>query len=149
MIINGIYQLEKCLDSENSKWSSNLSFYNLFCESIDIPFKDFTNNLNPDYYYFFALLHHKNINLIDYSDRFGKDYKKILHIMTRNAYTHEEIELDDPIQFKNKWEIMKPEKLKNYDLLNNCNKLNKIKLPINLEGIIIKLTHNEKKKHIY
>lgn len=136
----------KCLDSEKSKWSSNLSFYNLFCDSINMPFEDFTNNLNPNYYYFFVLLHHKNINLIDYTLRFGKNYKKILHIMTRKSDTHKEVDLEDPSQFINKMNLLKPEKLNDYELINNSNKLNKIELPINLEGIIIKLTHNETKK---
>ena len=138
----------KCLDSNESLWNPDKSYYNLFCECINTTFEEFTKNLNKNYYYFFILIHHNNMNLVDYSDKFGKDYKNIIHIMTRERSTHKEIDLKDRSQFNSDITFINPNKLDNYDLINDNNKKDNIILPITLEGIIVKLTHNITNKTI-
>lgn len=50
-----------------------------------------TLNLDKDKYYYFIILHHENKYIVDYSDRYGVNYKKLIHIITRDKITHNEI----------------------------------------------------------
>lgn len=136
----------KCIDANKSIWNNTKSYYNLFCECLSSSFNEFTDKLNKEEYYFFTLVHHENKYLVDYSDKFGINYKKIIHIMTRNINTHEEINI---LQNKNLKELVEyPKKLENYDLLYNYNNEQEIKLPIKLEGLVVKLLNKDTNKCI-
>tara|TARA_B110000208_G_scaffold192023_1_gene261870 strand:+ start:3786 stop:5150 length:1365 start_codon:yes stop_codon:yes gene_type:complete len=137
----------KCLDAKKSIWNE-LSYYDLFCETIHDTFENFTKKLNIDYYYTFLLVHHKNKNIIDYSFKFGKDYKEIIHIMTRQKNTHNEISLDDKKQFNEDIVFKQSVTLDSFDNIITSNKTNKLELPIRTEGTIIKLTHKDTNKVI-
>jgi len=145
---NWYLSTRKCLDANDSNWNQSKSYYNLFCDCIDTSFEKFTENLNDNYYYFFVLIHHNNINIVDYTDKFGTDYKKIIHIMTREKNTHKEINLTDRKQFNSDISFINPIKLIDYSLINDNNTIDNITLPITIEGIIIKLTHNITNKTI-
>ena len=134
----------KCIDADLSKWYDKT--YNiLFCETINDTFENFTNKLNENNYYSFVLVHYENKNIIDYSSRFGKEYKKLIHLSTKNTKTHEEIETEIFNDFSY---ILKQKALSDYNLLNNENKKLEINLPLNLEGLIIKLKCNKTNKTI-
>lgn len=136
----------KCINSDKSLWTSQKTFYKLFCDCLNCNFSSFTSKLDKDKYYGFILLHSDNINIVDYSYLFGDNYNKIVHVMTRDSNTHEEIfdfDINNLVNIKN---IIKPNKLENYDLLDEKNKEKKLLLPLNFEGIIIKLTEKETKK---
>ena len=125
----------KCIDAEQSKWYDK-TYKNLFCDTINDTFENFTKNLDKNYYYSFVLVHYENKNIIDYSYRFGENYKKLIHISTKRIGIHEEVETDI---FDNYTYIIKQKQLDNYELLNNENKKLEIKLPLNFEGLLIKL----------
>lgn len=74
----------KCLDAKKSYWIKDLSYYDLFMESIDGKFT--LDELDQRYCYHFILLHHKNRNIVDYS-RLGKQYKTVALAMTTEKYT--------------------------------------------------------------
>ena len=134
----------KCIDADLSKWYDK-TYKILFCETINDTFENFTNKLNENNYYSFVLVHYENKNIIDYSSRFGKEYKKLIHLSTKNTKTHEEIETEIFNDFSY---ILKQKALSDYNLLNNENKKLEINLPLNLEGLIIKLKCNKTNKTI-
>ena len=163
----------QCIDASKSIWKNNISHFNLFLDCIDISFEEFTNNLNEDYNYFFVLVHYKNKHIVDYSKYFkDPEYKKIIHIMTRNKKTHQDIDLDDTSQWKqnpnfktpNKFEEKDNNSLKLMKFLNSSLEMNypcnhddfgvldienvndNFKVPIEIEGLIIKIKENNKIK---
>lgn len=87
----------RCLDSKKSIWNEN-SHYDLFeevlnqdgFESLD----DFTSQLDTSYCYNFVLIHHKNKNIVDYSSKFGEEYKKLCLAFVRNKEDLTEVEND-------------------------------------------------------
>ena len=103
----------QCIDAKNSKWTSEKSYYEMFMECIGISFKEFTNHLKEDNNYFFVIVHCDNKNIVDYSEYFkDENYKKIIHVMTRNRQTNEEIELDNETQWNLKPNFEIPKKIK-------------------------------------
>jgi len=54
----------------------------------------FTAHLDSANVYFFILVHHENNHIMNYTNEFGgAQYKKLIHIMTRNKQTQEELAL--------------------------------------------------------
>lgn len=94
--------------------------------------EEFVKYLNKDKCYFFIIIHHENRYLIDYSYRFGDNYKKLLHVITRNKETQEEedVKLNIPLVY--------PKKYDNYTEATN-DELMKTNFT---EGIIIKKRDN-------
>lgn len=78
----------RCLDAKESTWIRNKSYKDMFDEARKDIFS--FDDLNKDYCYHFVLMHHKNKNIVDYT-HLGKDYKKLLHILTTEKYTLKEI----------------------------------------------------------
>jgi hypothetical protein len=50
----------------------------------------FTAMLDENHVYFFILVHHENNHMMDYTNEFGANYKKLIHILTRSKLTQEE-----------------------------------------------------------
>lgn len=50
-----------------------------------------TKHLKEDRVYYFVLIHHENKYLMDYNKRFGDNYKKLMHIITRDKATQLEV----------------------------------------------------------
>ena len=133
----------RCLDASDSTWIKNKSYKEMFDESIEGKFE--LDDLNKSYCYYFVLVHHKNKNVINYSNiGFGNTYKEVVHIMTTEKYTLAEI--DYTINDK----VKKPEQLQFDSLnsmlsqLNEINKDNELKKMITMEGYILKYYHGEK-----
>lgn len=57
----------------------------------------FTNKLDRSKAYFFILVHHDNQHVMDYTERWGKEYRKLIHIATRDRLTKTECVLPDPL----------------------------------------------------
>lgn len=53
----------------------------------------FTDSLDKSLAYEFVLLHHENKHIIDYSDMYGMDYKRLVHINSKNRETLCEIDV--------------------------------------------------------
>ena len=88
----------RCLDSKKSILNNN-SHYNMFIEILNNDdfksFDEFTKKLNPKHCYYFVLIHHNNMNLCDYSYKFGDKYKKLCLAFVRNKLDQKEIDLKD------------------------------------------------------
>ena len=100
--------------------------------------EEFVKNLNKDKCYYFIILHHENKYIVDYSSIYGNDYKKLVHIITRDKNT--QIEEYDTLNLDY---LIKPNKFNNLseakEWLNNDN---------DKEGLIIKRINKENNKNI-
>jgi hypothetical protein len=54
--------------------------------------KAFTHWLNPARAYAFILVHHENKHVADYTQRFDKNYAKLVHIVTRDRTSHKTLD---------------------------------------------------------
>jgi hypothetical protein len=147
----------KCIDSKVSIWKSEKSYYDLFEDILmnkyNMNFEVFSNKLNKKYYYLFVLIHHENQNLVDYSDKFGENYKEIVLVSIHDSVTHVEIPLTTPI-FENEEDIKSiyiniPNTYNDFTLLDDHNKeddLNGIKCPLKIEGLLVKTNNSETNK---
>lgn len=147
----------KCINSNESIWKSTKSYYDLFEEVLtskyNIDFNTFANKLNKNYYYLFVLVHYENQNLVDYSDRFGDNYKEIVLVAIHDKVTHEEISSDTMV-FENMEDnesikINIPNSYTDFSLLDEHNKedgLNGIKCPLKVEGMLVKVKVPETNK---
>lgn len=78
----------RCLDSNESKFNSDKSHYDMFCDvilndSYETP-EHFFEKLDKNLSYYFVLIHHMNKNIIDYTYKFGENYTKACLINVRN-----------------------------------------------------------------
>ena len=102
----------RCIDSSKSNWNSNKSHFDMFLECINIDFNEFTSYLNKENNYFFVIVHHENKHIVDYTDYFNdKEYKKIIHVMSRRQSDHCDIDLDDNRQWLKLPTFIKPKNL--------------------------------------
>jgi len=78
----------RCLDAQDSKWVMGNSYYDMFVDAMSGVFT--FDELNKDYCYHFVLIHSKNKNIVSYT-WLGKDYAELLHVMTTEKYTLNEV----------------------------------------------------------
>lgn len=159
----------KQIDAKNSIWTSEKSYYDLFLDSINITFDEFTSHLKPEYNYYFVLVHYDNKNIVDYTDYFSNpEYKEIIHVLTRDRQTHYDVDLSDesqwninpnfktPTRFNHDENVQTqnlikfinnddsltvniPENHDNFNYLDELNKNTKLLLPVRCEGLVVKL----------
>jgi hypothetical protein len=134
----------RCLDSRESKFNSDKTHYDMFCDVImNDPYKQFETSemffeqLDKNYSYYFVLIHHLNKNIIDYTYKFGDSYTKACLIAVRDK--HQQIKQGyTPSFVHTSWNknFFVPEyvSLKHFDETNN--NLDYSYSPI-VEGIII------------
>jgi len=79
----------KCLDAGTSRWNSQ-SHKDMFLESIEGKLD--LNTLSRDRVYYFVLVHHLDKKVVDYTNKYGKDYKEAVHIMTCEKYTYKTVD---------------------------------------------------------
>lgn len=82
----------RCLDSRESKFNSDKTHYDMFCDVVlNDPYKKYENmdkffeELDKNYSYYFVLIHHLNKLLIDYTYKFGENYNKACLIAVRDS----------------------------------------------------------------
>lgn len=128
----------RCLESVDQVLSKVKSYREMFDDAIEGRFK--LDDLSKDHCYYFVLMHHKNRNIINYSNLgFGSMYGTVVHIMTTEKYNT--LEVDYTINDS----VKKPSRLQflNYDeLLNNVTMIsrdNEHKKTITTEGYVIRL----------
>ena len=130
----------RCLNAKDSSWVRNNSYYDMFSEAMTNKFT--FDDLNKDYCYHFILLHHKNKNIVNYS-WLGKDYKELLHVMTTEKFTLNEInyKINDNVKY------IQEEKFNTLsDLLSDLNKQNELDekyQKITNEGYVLRYYHGE------
>lgn len=88
----------RCLDAQESTWVSGNSYYDMFQEAMKGVFT--FDELNKHHCYHFVLIHSKNKNIVSYS-WLGKDYAELLHVMTTEKYTLDEVsdEINEKVRF--------------------------------------------------
>lgn len=73
----------------------------------------FSEFLDKEQSYVFTLIHYDNIHIIDYKMILGENYKKLLHIDSKNIATHEDVNLDNmPLS---KYNVTYPKQFNNYE----------------------------------
>jgi len=138
----------RCLNSSNSK-INDISHYNLFEQVIREKYStidEFTNELDKNKSYYFVLLHHLNKNIIDYTWKFGTEYKCLCLVSVRDDNMNEINLYDNTFSFINEKIFICPklDSLDNFFMDNY--KLNYNYKP-NKEGVIIKIWNNIKNKY--
>jgi hypothetical protein len=137
------FSTSRCSDINKSYfYNKENTFGKLFDECLNEYYKDvvdvrveFTKELNPENCYYFVVIHHENKYIIDYTNKFGENYKKLIHVFTRNQETQEIVNNDLNLEF-----ILTPIKYDTYeDAL-------KILLVDDKEGIIVKRKDDETNK---
>jgi len=143
----------RCLDSKESVWN-NSSHYNLFMEVLNEDGYDtlesFTDKLNKDYCYNFVLIHHMNKNIVDYTNEFGEEYKKLCLAIVRNKDDLKELDfknLNDVTSIDISGSIFIPEQIPSIENFNSMLNYYNNEEIINCsnEGIVIRLKENEYK----
>ena len=128
----------------------NQSHYDMFMEVLSQDninsLEEFTNKLNKDHCYYFVLIHHNNMNLCDYSDKFGDDYKKICLAFVRNKEDQKEIDVENlNLDFLTD-NIFLPEKLEDLSSFDQDNKNYNFDSSPKSEGVVIKIKENDNYK---
>ena len=83
------YSTRKCLDAKDSYWAYNgkhstVSHYDMFVESLGRSVEEFESFLDPSKSYYFVLVHHMNKTFVDYTEKFGAEYKKTYLLFVRD-----------------------------------------------------------------
>jgi len=79
----------RCINAKDSIWIKNTSYRDMFNEAMKNKFK--LEDLDKNNCYHFILVHHKNKNIVSYSN-LSEEYAELYHIMTTAKYTMEEID---------------------------------------------------------
>ena len=84
------YSTRKCLDAHDSHWAYNgkqspMSHFDMFAESLGSTLPDFESKLDKTQSYYFVLVHHQNKTFVDYTEKFGAEYKKAFLLFVRDA----------------------------------------------------------------
>jgi len=97
------YSTRKCLDSKDSYWAyngkrSSLSHYDMFLESLNSSLEDFESKLDKNKSYYFVVVNHNNKTFVDYSNKFGENYKKVFLLFVRDSQMNITNEYDDSLK---------------------------------------------------
>jgi hypothetical protein len=89
------YSTRKCLDAHDSYWAYNgnhstMSHFDMFAESLassvnELSVDEFESKLDKTQSYYFVLVHHQNKTFVDYTEKFGADYKKAFLLFVRDS----------------------------------------------------------------
>jgi hypothetical protein len=136
----------RCLDSNDSVLTGcDVSHYDMFNQVLELDgltFDTFVAQLDTTKSYYFVLIHHLNKHLIDYSNCFGDNYKKLCLITIRDNYMNEVDyhTLDKPYLSSN---IFLPMQYSSLEPFNNaCSEMNFKSTPLD-EGIVCRVWNND------
>lgn len=132
----------RCLDCHDSKINGQ-SHYDMFNETLEKNFEEFTNKLDKTKSYYFVLLHHNNKLVIDYTSTYGENYKKLYLTEVRDENMNELSLEDNIIEHVN---VLLPTKYESLDEFTEYNKTVKFDKP-EKEGIIVKVWSEELNKY--
>jgi hypothetical protein len=149
----------RCLDSQDSVFNpvekqNPKSHYEMFEEVLQTAgfnsFHEFSLRLNPEQSYYFVLIHHLNKHIIDYTNEFGPDYKRLCLTTIRDNDMNEINIYENNVDFAkydNSGIIFIPQKFESYELFANLNKTIKYDEIPELEGIVIRVWNNSMNKY--
>ncbi len=131
----------------DEKSEENKNQYQMFMEVLKEDgynsINDFTMKLDPKYTYHFVLIHHNNDNIVNYTNEFGNNYKKLCFIFARNAETLEEVNSEDIVNSFVSSNIFLPKKISEEEEKDMNAKLSDPTINSNpeYEGLIIKINN--------
>jgi hypothetical protein len=132
----------RCLDCHDSKINGQ-SHYDMFNETLEENFEEFTNKLDKTKSYYFVLLHHNNKLVIDYTSTHGENYKKLYLTEVRDENMNELPLEENFIEHVN---VLLPKKYDSLDEFTEYNKTVKFEKPVK-EGVIVKVWSEELNKY--
>ena len=142
-----IISTRRCLDS-NNQFGNKKNLIKMFVEVLKDndyeSFDQFTDKLSEEFCYNFILLHHENKNVVDYTNVFGENYKKLVLAIVREKSTQKEINIWNNEDINNFEAVLNdnifiPKKLDNFNLLDVENQKNYLDNPPRTEGLIVKV----------
>jgi hypothetical protein len=97
------YSTRKCLDAHDSFWayngsSSTQSHFDMFAESLGSSVEEFEGKLDKSKSYYFVLVHHQNKTFVDYTEKFGSNYKKAFLLFVRDDKMNLTTEFSDELK---------------------------------------------------
>ena len=132
----------RCLDCHDSKINGQ-SHYDMFNETLEENFEEFTNKLDKTKSYYFVLLHHNNKLVIDYTSTHGENYKKLYLTEVRDENMNELPLEENFIEHTN---VLLPTRYESLDEFTEYNKTVKFERPVK-EGVIVKVWSEELNKY--
>jgi hypothetical protein len=148
---NGKWYLStrRCLDSNNSKLN-NMSHQDMFLEVLNQDgyesLEQFYEKLNPEYCYYFILIHNKNIHLVDYQKEFGDEYKKLCLAFVREKTTQKELSFEELTDLPLSENLFVPEKLESLESFDEINRNCDMTQDPTTEGVVVKVKLEDKFK---
>jgi len=145
----------RCLDSCDSKWKAEKSHEQMFQESLSkLGVEEITSKLSKDHCYYFVLVHHENINVVDYTTEFGDNYAKLILAIVRNKSDQTEVDIYNDTELNNIFpseligddKIIRPKVFSDMTSLETENNKGFIQIPPINEGLLIKVYDQEEKK---
>ena len=136
---NGKWQISTRRNLDSSKSLCNkVSYYDLFTDIVGDVDK-FISNLDENYCYYFVLIHHLNKNIVNYTSKFGEEYKKLCLAFVRRKSDLTEIDLlsEDSKQYLGN--ILESENIFLAEKVTEQAEENKNMSVCDDEGIIIKI----------
>ena len=149
----------RCLNSQDSVFnvtekSNPMSHYEMFEDVLQSSgyanFNEFSEKLNPENSYYFILIHHQNMLMIDYTESFGENYKRICLTTVRDSEMRElDIYADrvDFASYTNEDHIFVAEKLASVDEFAESNKVIKYNDRPTTEGIVVRVWDEQMNKY--
>jgi len=139
----------RCLDSKDSKFNSEKSHFQLFeevlCAAGYGSYDHFTSQLDINFSYYFVLIHHEGKNIIDYTYKFGENYKVVCLISIKDENQVEMTDYRTSLKFYNNNIIMPTVvSFNDFDAINK--NVDYTKYP-QTEGVIIKAYNLKMKKY--
>lgn len=97
------YSTRKCLDARDSYWAYNgkhstVSHFDMFVESLGSSVGDFESKLDKSKSYYFVLVHNQNKTFVDYSEKFGPEYKKVFLLFVRDEQLNMTDQFDEGLK---------------------------------------------------
>jgi len=136
----------RCLNSNDSVFNqmeseNSLSHFEMFEDVLKNSnfqgFTDFSSKLNPNYSYYFVLIHHKNKHMIDYTNMFGVNYARLCLTTVRDVHM---CELDTSVGYDFLCtNIFLPKNLDSIEEFANSNKVVKYDENPTSEGVIVRM----------
>jgi hypothetical protein len=146
----------RCLNSDESVWGvDKTSHYTMFMDVLRSSgydnFDSFTDKLDNNKCYYFILIHYQNRNIVDYSNEFGQEYKKLCLAFVREKSTQNEMNLyDGTTDISNIVDnnIFVSEKLNSLEEFDNLNKTDIYMIPPKTEGVVVKVYDSKVNRNI-
>jgi hypothetical protein len=107
---------------------------------------EFVKHLNESRIYYFVLVHHENQYLVDYSNQFGDKYRFLVHIITRDKDTQNDIMKKDELSMTH---VFYPKTFQHEEVAEylSTSKLNEVTNKVeNIDGVIVKRLDKETNK---